>query len=190
MEFHLRDYTHRFLVDFFFHSSSQCTICGQENVASSSCSSKGELLNNCHHQLLLWELARSSSWEEDNMLSACSCARSLRDHKLPANGAHFTGETVTRGAPTITLPCFLSLSACFGLSGWARLPPSQLCGHVVCIVLGLLQLLLGYCHCVVTLFLLMSRFCFFLKLYSTENLSRQNSFVFLLNYLYTRYDFP
>lgn len=113
MEFHPRDYIHiesQWIL--FFHSSSQCTIHQQENVASSSCHIEDAFfLNSGCHRLLPWELVPCSSWEEDKMLSACCHAYSLSDRKMPASRAHFTGETVTRGAPTITLMCVLSPSA-------------------------------------------------------------------------------
>jgi len=99
MEFHLSDYIHRFLVDFFCHSSSHCTFCWQKNVASSGCSIRGAFLNNRCCQLLLWELAPSNSREEDKTLSARSCARSLCDHKLQANGTHFPGEKCHQRRP-------------------------------------------------------------------------------------------
>lgn len=113
MEFHLRDYIHiEFWWILFFHSSSQCTIHQQENVVSSSCRiGDAFFLNSGHHQLLPWELVPCSSWEEDKMLSACSCAHGLSARKLPASRAHFTGETVTKGVPTIALMCVLSPSA-------------------------------------------------------------------------------
>lgn len=148
-------------------------------MASCSCSIKGAFLNNCNHQLLLWELAPRSSWEEDEMLSACSCACSLHDHKLLANGAHFTGETVMFSAHLLAWGSLVGNVAPFP-TAW---PCSLHCPRSP-------SAPSGYCHCVITLFLLMSTFCFFLKLYSTKNLSRQNSFFFLLNYLYTRYAFP
>lgn len=113
MEFHLRDYIHiEFWWILFFHSSSQCTIHQQENVAGSSCRiGDACVLNSGHHRLLPWELLPCSSWEENKMLSACSRAHGLSGHKLPASRAHFTGETVTKGAPTIALMCVLSPSA-------------------------------------------------------------------------------
>lgn len=83
----------------------------QDNVASFRCSFKSVFFNYHHCQLLLWELVPRSSWEDGEIHPACYC-----DHRLWADRTHFTGRTVTRGAPLITLPCFLSPFSC--LCAW------------------------------------------------------------------------
>lgn len=77
----------------------------QENMASSRCSLKSVFFNNHHSQLPLWELVPRSSWKEGKIHPAC-------DHRLQTDRSHFTGRTVTRGTPLITLPCFLSPFSC------------------------------------------------------------------------------
>lgn len=142
-----------------------------------------------HFKITIITTCNSGSWlpaapRKGARCSACFCACSLHVRKLPTDGAHFTDEAVSRRVSTITLLSLLSPPACFlaCLRKDAAFPavwPYRLhCPQSTSASSRLFSL------CRSSVFTV-EYILGFLQAVQHQNLSRQNSSVFLLSYLYT-----
>lgn len=123
---------------------------------------------------------REAPWEEGEIHPVCTC-----DHRLWTDRTHFTGRTVTRGAPAMfsqpifVLVCLAEQGCCF---------PS--CGHEFCIGLRPYQLVLSYSHCVINSVSTDEYILCFPQTVQNQKSHWAGQLCLFLNYLYARYALP